>query len=129
MKLSVFNNENFPKSSYRSGGPKIGFAAKGQLSINYFAAELIGIKHGDKVSLAQDESDPENWYIFKDKDGFEVRLHSDKKTLITNHSKLCDSLKESLGLDASTSQRFTVGGQPTILDKVKYWGLIYIAKN
>lgn len=129
MKLTVFNAENFPKNQVgRAAGPKVNFGKKGQIAINSGTVELLGLKHGDSVSFAQDADDPENWYIYKDKNGYEVRLHSDQKSMVINHSAFCITLKESLGLPTTETAKFLVAGQPTVIDKVKYFGLIITKK-
>jgi len=101
MKLTVFNNESFPKGSFgRSGAsPAISMGKAGNICINSGAAERLGLQHEDKISFAQDEEDPANWYVFKDDNGYPCRLHSDKKSLVFSHGQMVRSIKESLGLD------------------------------
>lgn len=126
MKLTVFNQETMPKglAGIRSGGPRITFGTKGAININEAAAELMDFKAENCISFAQDEEDPANWYVFLDKDGYELRQLSDKKSLGFSHNQMCRAIKESLGLDTDKPARFLIAGQPNVHNKVKYWGLI-----
>lgn len=128
MKLTVFNEENFPKQQgNHRGTPAVRFGKMCAISLNGSATEIMELKEGDRLSMAQDEDDPANWFLFKDVNGFEVRLHTDKKTMQFNHRKLSDAIKECFGLDKDGSHRFLIGGQPTIMGKVKYFGLLITA--
>jgi hypothetical protein len=129
MKLKYFTEQTSPRAS-RGGGstPKVTFGAKGAITFNPAAAQLMGLKKGSKLSLAQDESDPENWYFFLDKEhGFEVR-DVKGKTWLFQHTTLVRELKLSKELDLNGTIKGLIAGQPTILkgDKAetKYWGIL-----
>lgn len=124
MKMTVFNAETMPQGTFgeRSGQPKVSIGKTGAFTINHSGTERLDVKHGDKISLSQD--DDGNWYIFKDPTGFTVRLHSDKKSLMFSHGQMARTIKESLELKPEDTVRFFIAGQPEVHSKVKYWGLI-----
>jgi hypothetical protein len=124
MKLTVFNSESMPQGTIgdRSRIPKISIGKSGSFLINFSGADRLELKHGDKISFAQD--DDGNWYVFKDPAGFTVRLHSDKKSLTFNHGEMARTIKETLDLKRDQSAQFFIAGQPEVHSKVKYWGLI-----
>jgi hypothetical protein len=124
MKLTVFSSETLPKNSggNRSTGPKLSMLKSGLITLNYALQDLMGIKEGDKISLAQD--DDAQWFIYKDKEGFDLRWHTDKKSMCFNHNNLKHLFYESIGRDQTVSSRFLIAGQPTVFDKVKYWGIL-----
>lgn len=95
---------------------------------NKEAGALMEIKPGDKVTLAQDEESPENWYFFKDKQhGFDIRANK-AAGCIFNHKGLINAFLESWGLPKDKTCKCLVAGQPTIMkgDKAqtKYWGIL-----
>lgn len=107
---------------------KVTFGAKGAVSFNEAAAGLIGLKKGAKISLAQDEEDPDNWYFFLDKEhGFEVRDVKGKYWLF-QHTHLVRQFMEGKGLEVGKSAKGIIAGQPTVIkgDKAntQYWGIL-----
>lgn len=131
MKLIYFSNQTLPRNAGGPGekAPRITFATKGCIRLNPSAVKLMGLKHGDKITMSQDEEATENFYLFKDQEhGFEVRTASDKKSLIFNHSSLVGAFLEAVGRDSSITQRFLLAGTPTVMagDKAKtqYWGIL-----
>lgn len=87
--------------------------------------QVMNLKKGDKISLAQDPDNPSNWYIFKDKDhGFEIRSGYLGKGGLVNHRDLCDLFLDCFELSKEKSNAFKIGGQPTLWDKTQYWGIL-----
>ncbi|MBX3253958.1 MAG: hypothetical protein KF862_07430 [Chitinophagaceae bacterium] len=126
MKLIYFTEKTIPKSTTRSGTAKVTFNKTGVISINQKACDKMLLSPGDKISIAQDEKVPENWYIFKDTNGFEVRGGYDKKGCLFNHSLLTQTVVDALGLPIDKTHGFLVAGKPTTVngDKTQFWGLI-----
>ena len=127
MNLTVFDASTLPLSP--GGGaraPRILFGAKGGININGSAAEMMGIKAGDRIAFAQDSDDASNWYAYKSKDGYELRLHSDKVSYQFNNSAFCKMLKECFGMPTNQSAKFLIAGKPTVHAKVQYWGLVRV---
>lgn len=132
MKLTYYTEQTLPRLSGRQGGAKVArlsLSRFGIISFNKIACELMGLKPGDKISLAQDSEDPQNFYFFKDpqhgfalygssKDGYSRFAHKAFVTLIT----------ETLELPPDKNIKALIGGQPTVLknDKVqtRYWGIL-----
>ena len=75
MKLQIFNAENSSKTRELKAVVTI-VLKTGLFRINGTAVELMGLKNNDRISIAYDEEGDE-WYIFKDKDGF--NCHSNEK--------------------------------------------------
>jgi hypothetical protein len=82
--------------STRTGEPRISFDDKGVIRINKTAVQAIGLKAGDKVSFLQDEENPTDWYLSKDKDGFPTRDVNDSGGLVINSSKTRNDFYASL---------------------------------
>lgn len=131
MKLKEFNAETLPKlSGGGKGVPRISFSKGGVININATACELIGLKPSDKITLAQDEEDPVNWYIYKNEKGFELRSAYDKKGVLFNHNSLTKEIMKAIEYDDTLSHNFIIAGQATTIkgDKTKYWGILVTAK-
>ena len=128
MKLMYFSEQTLPKQM--GGGSKVSrvaFSKAGIITFNPPACELISLKAGDKVTLAQDEEDPRNWYFFKDpQHGFELRAGYKDKGCMFNHKVMVHSLLTAFGKPEDVTHNFKVAGQPTIMknDKTKYWGIL-----
>ncbi len=131
MKLVEFNSETLPKKV--GGGSKIArvsFAKAGTITFNKAASSLMELSEGDKVTLAKDEEDPDNWYFFKSETGFPLRSGYDKTGTMFNHSILVTSFRQAFDLSDDVSHSFIIAGKPTIIkgDKTKYWGILITKK-
>lgn len=136
MKLKYFSEQTFPKQM--GGGsktPSISLGKGGIIQLNKRAAELLELKEGDKITIAQDEDDEACWYVFKDPNhGFALRGSYDSQkqagALLLNHKKLQTHICESLELNPDETRSFIIAGQPTTMkgDKTKYWGLLVKSK-
>ncbi len=107
--------------------PAISFAKSGIISINSPAVNLMGLKLEDKISFAQDDENPENWYLFIDEEnGFQARGKEFDKTgcLCFNHNSFRRSFIESVGYPLEETNRFIIAGEPTKFGKVNYWGIL-----
>lgn len=128
MKLIYLSQQTCPK--IMGGGnklPRVAFNKSGTINFNGSACALMEIKPGDKVTLAQDEDDPYNWYFFKDTNhGFPVRAGYDKKGCLFNHSTMVKQMMSAINYDTEVTHNFIIAGVPTVMkgDKVKYWGII-----
>lgn len=104
MGMKVFNKLNSSLSRV-PGVASINIGRKSGIAISQAATELINLRVGDKISLAQDEHDSRKWYVFKDNEkGFTLR-HDGKRgtSLIFNSSAIYreatadyDDLKKSI---------------------------------
>lgn len=130
MNLTIFNAETTPKSQFgRSSAPSISFSKGGGIAVGRSACGLIGLHEGDKVALGQDPDNPEDWYLFKSKDGFDLRTPSTGYGLMFQNSGLRRMVIESLGLPVDQGHRFLIAGQPTVIDKVKYFAILTISNQ
>lgn len=130
MKLRYFSQQTLPK--LMGGGnklPKVAFSKAGTIAFNAAACQLMGIKAGDKLTLTQDEDEPDNWYFFKDPNhGFEVRTGYDKKGCLFNHSVMVKSFIAQVELDEQVTHSMLIAGKPTIIkgdkSQTQYWGIL-----
>ncbi len=108
------------------GKASVGFNKAGTINLNEKACERLELKTGDKIAIAQDEESPENWYIFKHEEGFDVRATSDKKGFVFNHSSLCKEIFKFFELSTDKSHRFLLAEEETKNedDTTIYWGLL-----
>jgi hypothetical protein len=125
MKLIVLDSNSVPQKQGGSGlVPRITFTKLGSLSINNCAAKLIGLKAGHKVCLAQDEENPNEWYLFESNNGFALRQKNKAGSLTIQHTTLINEFLGSFGFSLSETRTFLLAGQPTIIEKTKYWGIL-----
>ena len=99
------------------------------ICFNKEACSLIGLKAGDKVTLAQDPDEPINWYFFKDaQHGFELRGAYKDQGAQFNHVTLVRTFVEALEKESGKTHSFRLAGDPTVMkgDKAqtKYWGIL-----
>jgi hypothetical protein len=92
-------------------------------------AKLLGLLAGDKITIAQDEDEKENWYVFKDpQSGFEIRPGYEGRGCLLNHSSLVEKVISSSSKDVTISHTFLIAGKATEIkgDKAKtqYWGIL-----
>jgi hypothetical protein len=111
MELTVFNKQN--SGFLKKSTPKLGIGKNGMFRIGLAAGDLLGLKEGGGVSLAKDADD--NWYIFKDAEGFTLR--TDSGGALTFNSS---SVARQIGRTGT----FLIGGVPTKVGKVQYWGIL-----
>lgn len=128
MKLIYFSEQTLPKQmGVGIKLPRVSFNKAGLISFNKKACELIGLKAGEKVTLAQDEEDPRNWYFFKDaQHGFELRPGYKDAGCLFNHRQMTESLLQAFQKPMDITHKFTIAGIPTVMksDKTKYWGIL-----
>ncbi len=105
---------------------KVIFSKNGGISLNRAAISKMKLKDGDRLTLSNDEDDPENWYLHNDpENGFKFRLNSSGQ-FIVHHTNLVKEFKKLAGLDDNKTYRFLIAGIPTVVAKTKYWGILII---
>lgn len=120
MKLKIYTRD---AASRMPGIPKIRVAKSGLITINPGAAERIGIKLGDIISLAQDEERPKDWYLNVNGDPAGYKCRVDKnKSFAFNSVPITTTVLKSLGQDASIS--IAVGAESIEFDGKIFWPLI-----
>ena len=121
MKVKIFNTENVP--TVRKTTPTIYLNYKsGLISINKSSSELMGLKDGDGVEFAQDEEEPESWYIFKSKSGGAFVLREDNGKFMTNNSGIVRRILDSLSINFSCSPRIAL--EPEKINKVDMFAIL-----
>lgn len=94
MNLKVFNSEN--SRSSKTGVHGITMNSKsGGISLSGSLQESMGLKVDDKVSIAQNQDSPLDWYIFKSDDGFQCREKPKATGLIVQNTAVVRALFES----------------------------------
>ncbi|MBN8852252.1 MAG: hypothetical protein BGO55_00720 [Sphingobacteriales bacterium 50-39] len=130
MKLTYFSQQTLPKEAAGSKRlPKVSFAKSGVITFNKEAVKLLGLKPGDKVTLAQDPDEPINWYFFKDlQHGFDLRSAYKNLGVQFNHIELTRTFLDAIGKEIGVTHKFKIGGEPTIMkgdkSQTKYWGIL-----
>lgn len=125
MELTHYNKTTVPARSDRTGRvAKISFNKNGLFIINRSAFEKLKLKAGDCVSIAQEKDEPRNCYLYKDKDGFELREHSSGSLLLFSSKATMVRILDSVGYDSSVTHQFQIGIEPTIEGKVSYYGIL-----
>ncbi len=83
MKLKIFNAST--QRVVLDVSPKLSITLKnGVIAISVGLRQLMDLQPGQKVSLAQDEQRPQDWYIYLDESGMEVRVKQNNQLLISN---------------------------------------------
>ncbi len=122
MIVTVYNRETAPVTRGAvSVVPSVSLGRNGDIMFSKSAALLIGLQEGDTVSLGQDSEG--DFFVFKDKAGLPLRKNDSGNLLFQNQGIrkiICDAYQ----LDQKVTNRLLIAGQPTVVDKVKYYGLL-----
>ena len=119
MALKIFNTLNASKKT-RNGAATITLSANSASTISAAAVASIGLKAGDKISIAQDEDDERKWYIFKDpKNGFELREPVNVKSLLFNSSATGEIACSIYDVDVKKVKGVFI--KTEVIDKVTYY--------
>ncbi len=118
MELVYFTEQTLPRNTFRQSAitPKISFGKGGVIAFNKKACELLALKPGDRISIAQNKKEPFEWYVFKDaSNGFPIRDKDFEKngTTAFNHKELRTSFLDSLSLDVEVTYSFALDGTGT----------------
>ena len=111
MKLKAFTPEDLATKA----SPYLTVSKANYFRFNSGLKEQLGLDHGDKVVLSQDEENPKDWYIvINAPKGFELRQKDEEdKGLLLQSSPLVKVFRESLNLPPeSKSIRFRVAQKP-----------------
>ncbi|MCK6611576.1 MAG: hypothetical protein L6Q78_11110 [Bacteroidia bacterium] len=119
MKLKIFDNETSMRAKAGRNSINVSFK-KGLIRFSSMLVNTMHLKKGDCISFGQDESNPKDWYLFKSKTGFELRMN--KELLLLNNIGTVRAISDSLGIDYSTS--FLVAKEPIKSDGIEYWPII-----
>ncbi|HET6255831.1 MAG TPA: hypothetical protein VFE32_17270 [Puia sp.] len=101
---------------------KIGFGRKGQISFSVNACQLMELKAGDKVSLCQDDASPDQWFFFKDEQGFPLKKIA-KGGLLIHHLELVQTFMDAWELPKDKSARAAIVPEPVKVrgQNTLYW--------
>jgi hypothetical protein len=78
--------------------PEIAFNETGLIWMSRMLARQLEIKEGDHIAFAQDPKEPENWYVYKAKKGFRVRINA-SGSFTTNCAEVCKLLFKQFRVD------------------------------
>jgi hypothetical protein len=133
MKLNTFTTVTMPKKMGRSTGSlsKISFCKSGLIQLNKAACTNLALSPGDKIAIAQDEDDPNNWYLFKHKEGFELRGKDFERigSLTFNHKILIQTFLDAFELPLDQTYSFLISGESTVIEKTYCWGILVNSNN
>lgn len=127
MKLKTYNRNT--GMARLSSDPCISFQRTGTWLLNRALCELMGVQAGDRVSLHQDEEQPEDWYLSKDPQGIPLRKQSYKEqVLVLNGMGWRHALREALakhtGEAVPETGRMMVAREAVVHGKVDLWPVI-----
>lgn len=134
MKLILLDQTTFPQKqpSRFDSTPRISFSKYGKVIFNPAAIQLMGLSAGSKISIAQDEDNPADWYCFIDEEnGFVIKEKTTKSNNVVffSHRRLIDTFLDSLSLNTSITHSFIIAGKPTTLGKTKYYCILTGSTN
>lgn len=128
MKLKKFDSLNSRIS--RTNAATIRFHCKGNTSISKKAVDEIGLKDGDKISICQDEDDPNDFYLVtNDPDGFTLRastgdgLNFNCATVFKTLAGIFDGDFKSIGCKLATTPT-SFNGSDVLTKKQKLYAII-----
>ena len=120
LKIKTFDSVN---RCGRESKPKIRMGKSGYVYITKKASDMLELSIGDKVSLHQDEENPRDWFISKDKNGIKLRGKKEDGVLIFHLAQAVKKLFSECEITAK-SISFVVSKTPIILNNVKYYPII-----
>jgi hypothetical protein len=127
MALKIYNAIN--ASRRRLGKKTISFSPKGIITISKLAVEEIKLKPKQKVSIAQDEKNVKDWYLFLDNDGLELR-ETNNGCLIFNSSLICEDIRACVkDINEDKSIAMLLVCEATTIEKVKCFPIIVSSGN
>lgn len=129
MQLKIYNAENASRKS-SSTTPFISLPKNGGLIyLSKATVELIKLKDGDKICIAQDPQNVLDWYIYKSEDGFSLRPSGeDSSRLAFNSSLVSEDLRACApaSVDTEKSIKMPIAKESVTFkgDKNIYWPII-----
>lgn len=132
MKLETFTPATFPADT-RKGSPRLTVSKTGCFALSKTAQQLIGLTDKDKVQLARDPKNMENYYLLVVKpaaEGFTPRKSGNAGNSLFNCSKLAAQIRADVfELGDAVTVSFLIAGTPTEVDiketkNGKAWGLL-----
>lgn len=106
----------------------IAYGKGGNWTISTGLKEAMGLKDGDTIALLQDADNPLDWYLTKDKDGFETRANSGGTALLFNcadcRRRFMDAWLKEKDEPAPESARMLVAAEPVKLGKQELWPML-----
>lgn len=124
MNLTKFTPENcFNRRDTRR---QISVYKSGQIVLQSRLVQDMKLKAGMKIVIASDEDYKDEWYIFRDKEGFTLREdpRGIAKYLMFNCSSLAQRIRQARGVDEGKLMRFLVGSEPMVHGQIQYWPII-----
>jgi|688.fasta_scaffold687957_3 hypothetical protein len=119
MNLVKYDQNNSQR--VRSGKACVNFSRKGASNISKKAQEMMGLKEGDSVAIYQDNDNPADWYMAKDKDGFQCRRNT--AGLMFNSAMIANSILDCFSYEGK-SFSFLIGSEPLMQGKQELWPII-----
>ena len=125
-KLKRFNYLN--SSKIKIGKATIRFYEQGQISLSMSAVKMMNLKNGDRIEILQDQNEPNDWYITKSKDGFQLRKQSGTKGYVFNNKYTSRIFIKSFGKDRK-SLGCMIGTEPEEYKGEILWSIITSSIN
>lgn len=111
MKLKKFDSTT---ANGHSNKPSIFFSKAGTIALNKEFSSKIGLEVNDKVSIVQDEENPDDWYLLiDDENGFPLRENKDR--LIFNNATTAKAVIDYFKF-RTKSVRFQIATESTPIE-------------
>lgn len=129
MKLKTYNPQTMPQRVNHRAAMSMN-SKTGYVRFNISACMELGLTEKTPVEICQDEEKPSELYVCISGTGYDLRSDSKKDRsvfgLMFQNKILVKTLFRSLGI-TDEFVRITIGSEPDIINKVKYWPLITAA--
>lgn len=118
MKLKIFT----PQNNYKQHDPRISIKGSGVVSLGRTLARIVDIQEDETIALAQDETNPKDWYLVVGKGYCKARVDKQGNCLF-NHSAATKALLDSIDCERS-SQSFLVSEEPVTNEAGRVYAII-----
>jgi hypothetical protein len=113
MKLKKFDSTT---ANGHTSKPSILFSLVGTITLNKDFFSKVGLEVNDKVSITQDEDNPDDWYLLiDDENGFALRQNKSKDRLLFNNAATAKAVIDHFKF-RTKSVSFQIATEPTPID-------------
>jgi hypothetical protein len=118
MKLKTYNPENTGDQTI----PLLSINLNGVFRLNKAAIDLLKLDDGEKILFHQDDEEPEDWYISKDKDnGFTFNAEKSRPNRYSRITNLHRIFKECFETNVF---KFYISKEPVKVEKNNLYPII-----
>jgi len=125
MKLKKFNQQNRLPGFRGNTRASVRFFKAGMITFTASALKRLGLAHGHYVEIAQDEDNPEDWFIMHSTElsGFMLRDGGKSGNAIFNNAHIGRLFVNQFGPDKNSVACLLATG-PVTIEGEEYWPII-----